>query len=161
MAKEVQVQGGHSSVQLGYGSCYSAIGDTISCNAPYSATGFRGQLFLRHPPCQVCLWTAIGHFYRKKWGCSSDSLQYHRKHSATGVLLHLSRDRGAISVGTKRMEPFEQSRVSVQTVPLWCLEIQEFGIRPVCSLHFGQKSENFPSFIVKNGPEKKGLHFFP
>ena len=29
-----------------------------------------------------------------KWGCSSDSLRYHRKHSATGVLLHLSRDRG-------------------------------------------------------------------
>ena len=27
-------------------------------------------------------------------GCSSDSLRYHRKHSATGVLLHLSRDKG-------------------------------------------------------------------
>ena len=33
-------------------------------------------------------------------GCSSDSLRYHRKHSATGVLLHLSRDRGGISVGS-------------------------------------------------------------
>ena len=32
-------------------------------------------------------------------GCSSDSLRYHRKHSATGVLPHLSRDRG-ISVGS-------------------------------------------------------------
>ena len=31
---------------------------------------------------------------REKWGCSSDSLRYHRKHSVTGVLLHLSRGRG-------------------------------------------------------------------
>ena len=33
-------------------------------------------------------------FYGKKWGFSSDSLRYHRKNSATGVLLHLSRDSG-------------------------------------------------------------------
>ena len=32
-------------------SHYSAIGDTISCDAPYSAIGFRGQLILRYPPC--------------------------------------------------------------------------------------------------------------
>ena len=75
-------------------SHYSAIGDTISCDTPYSTMGFRGRLFLRYPPCQVCLWIAIGHFYGKKWGCTSDSLRYHRKCSATGVLLHLSRDRG-------------------------------------------------------------------
>ena len=74
-------------------SHHSAIGDTISCDAPYSAIGFRGKIFLRYPPCWVCLWTAIGHFMDSKWGCSSDSLQYHRKHSATRVLLHLSRDR--------------------------------------------------------------------
>ena len=30
-----------------------------------------------------------------------------------------------------------------------------YGIRPICPLHFGQNFENFPSFIVKNGPEKK------
>ena len=72
-------------------SRYSTIGDTISCDAPYSAIGFRGKLFLRYPPSKVCLWTAIGHFEGKKWGCSSDSLRYHRKHSATGVLPHLSR----------------------------------------------------------------------
>ena len=29
-----------------------------------------------------------------------------------------------------------------------------FGIRPICRLHFGPKIQNFPSFIVKNGPEK-------
>ena len=29
-------------------SHYSAIGDTISCDAPYSAIGFRGKLFLRY-----------------------------------------------------------------------------------------------------------------
>ena len=27
-----------------------AIGDTISCDAPYSAIGFRGKLLLRYPP---------------------------------------------------------------------------------------------------------------
>ena len=32
-------------------SHYSAIGDTISCDAPYSAIGFRGKLFLQYPPC--------------------------------------------------------------------------------------------------------------
>ena len=31
-------------------SHYSAIGDTISCDAPYSAIGIRGKLFLRYPP---------------------------------------------------------------------------------------------------------------
>ena len=30
-------------------SHYSAIGDTISCDAPYSAIGLRGKLFLRYP----------------------------------------------------------------------------------------------------------------
>ena len=30
-------------------SHYSAIGDTISCNTPYSVIGFRGKLFLRYP----------------------------------------------------------------------------------------------------------------
>ena len=30
-------------------SHYSAIGDTISCDAPYSAIGFRGKSFLRYP----------------------------------------------------------------------------------------------------------------
>ena len=49
-----------------------------------------------HPPSKACLWIAIGRFYRKKWGCSSDSLRYHRKHSATWVLLHLSRNRGGV-----------------------------------------------------------------
>ena len=28
----------------------SAIADTISCDAPYSAIGFRGNLLLRYPP---------------------------------------------------------------------------------------------------------------
>ena len=31
-------------------SRYSAIGDTISCDAPFSAIGFRRKLFLRYPP---------------------------------------------------------------------------------------------------------------
>ena len=36
-------------------SHYSAIGDTISCDAPYSAIGFRAKLFLRCPPSKACL----------------------------------------------------------------------------------------------------------
>ena len=83
-------------------SHYSAIGDTISCDAPCGAIGFRGRIFLQYPPSKSCLWIAIGHFYGKKWGCSSDSLRYHRKHSAKGVLLHLSRDRGLGSLPGQR-----------------------------------------------------------
>ena len=30
------------------------------------------------------------------WGYSSESLRHHRKHVATGVLLHMSRDRGYV-----------------------------------------------------------------
>ena len=30
-------------------SHYSAIGDTISCDAPYRVIGFRGKIFLRYP----------------------------------------------------------------------------------------------------------------
>ena len=58
------------------GSHSSAIGDTISCDASYSAIGSRGKLLLRCPPSKACLWTAIDHFYGTKWGCSSDSLRY-------------------------------------------------------------------------------------
>ena len=72
----------------------NAIGGTISCDAPYSAIGFRGKFFLRCPPLLGLSLNCDRPFLRKKWGCSSDSLRYHRKHSATGVLLHLSRDRG-------------------------------------------------------------------
>ena len=32
-------------------SHYSAIGDTISCDAPCSSIGFRGKLSLPYPPC--------------------------------------------------------------------------------------------------------------
>ena len=84
-------------------SHYSAIDDTISCNAPYSAIGFRGKLFLRYPPPpRPVFGPAIVQFDGEKWGCSSDRLRCHRKHSPTGVLLHLSHDRGGggISVGS-------------------------------------------------------------
>ena len=78
-------------------SHYKPIGNTISCNA-YSAIGFRGKFFsaMPPPPSKVCRWIAIGHFYGNEWGCSSDSPRYNRKDSATGVLLHLSRDRGGV-----------------------------------------------------------------
>ena len=41
-------------------------------------------------------------FTDSKWGCSSDSLRCHRKHSAIGVLLHLSRDRGGYFGGVTK-----------------------------------------------------------
>ena len=107
----------------------SAIGDTISCNAPCSAIGFRGKLFLQYPPSKACLWIAIGHLYRKKWGCSSDSLRYHRKHSATGVLLHLSRDMGGYFGWVSKLEHVDTKHLcmlsypnrthSVSAVPHW------------------------------------------
>ena len=80
-----------------------AIGDTISCDAPCSAIGSRGKLLLRYHLLGLSL-ECDGSFLRKKWGCSSDSLRCHRKDSATGVLLHLSRGRGegGISVGSLR-----------------------------------------------------------
>ena len=87
-------------------SHYSAIGDTISCDAPYGAIGFRGKVFLRYPPLHGLSLDCDGHLLQKEVGCSSDSLRYHRKHSATGVLLHLSRNRGGISVGSLRDCPY-------------------------------------------------------
>ena len=38
------------------------------------------------------------------------------------------------------------------------MEVDTFGVRPICRLHFGQTFQNFPSLIVKHGPEKKGLN---
>ena len=78
---------------------------------PYSAIGFRGKLFLRYPPpppSKPCLWTAIGHFYGKKWGCSSDSLRFHRHAVRQGLLLHLSRGGGGgyFSRGTEPLPSF-------------------------------------------------------
>ena len=49
-------------------SHYSAIGDTFSCDAPYSAIGFRGKLCLRYPPSKSSLSIARGHFPRKEVG---------------------------------------------------------------------------------------------
>ena len=39
--------------------------------------------------------------------------------------------------------------------------IEKNGIRPICRLHFGQKCQNFPSFIVKKWPRKNGLQNVP
>ena len=62
-------------------SHHSAIGDTISCDAPYSAIGFRGKLFLRYPLVRPVFADCDRPFLLRKdlWGCSSDSLLYHRK----------------------------------------------------------------------------------
>ena len=51
--------------EIRFVSHYSAIGDTISWDAPYSAIGFRGKPFLRYLPpwLGLSLEIAIGHFY--------------------------------------------------------------------------------------------------
>ena len=66
-------------------SQHSAIGDTISCDAPYGAIGFRGKFFLRCPPPIQGLSLDCDRppLQKDSWGCSSDSLRYHRKHRAT------------------------------------------------------------------------------
>ena len=77
------------------------IGDIISCDARCSAIGFGGKFFLRCPPSNACLRGATGHFYGKKWGCSRDTLRYHRENSATGVVRQVSRNRGGIPVRSR------------------------------------------------------------
>ena len=64
-------------------SHYSAIGDTISCDAPYSAIGFKGKVFLRYPPFKACLWVAIGHFHGKK--CANTTETQCDRGRGTGV----------------------------------------------------------------------------
>ena len=64
--------------------------------------GFGGKVFLRYDPSKACLWIMIGALLEKEVGVQQryHSLRCHRKHSATGVLLHLSRARGCTSVGS-------------------------------------------------------------
>ena len=67
--------GGFSGFQKrvpnGLVSHYSAIGDTISCDAPYSAIGFKAKLFLRSPPCKAWLWIAIAIFMERSGGAAA------------------------------------------------------------------------------------------
>ena len=68
---------------------------------PFCAIGFRGELFLRYLPFKACLGSAIGHFHGKKWGCSSDSLRYHKKTQCDrGIATPVS--RWGILVGSLR-----------------------------------------------------------
>ena len=94
----------------------SAIGDTISCDAPYSTIGFRAKFFFDAPLLVLSLLIAIGHFYLKERK-GGDSLRYRRKHSATRVLLHLSRNRGGGYFGqvTKRKLPENPSSKEFRT----------------------------------------------
>ena len=67
----------------------------LFCATPLWRDGLQKQVFSAMPPLLgLSLDCDRGHFFGKKWGCSSDNLRYHRKHSSTGVLLHLSRDEG-------------------------------------------------------------------
>ena len=69
----------------------------------------------------------------KKWGCSSDSLRYQRKRSATGVLqLHLSRDRRGVLVGSlsgcSNIKSLKR-RFSPNSCRLFCRLLHLQGIR--------------------------------
>ena len=78
----------------------STIGDTMSCDTPYSAIGFRRKLFLQYPPpSKACVWTAIGNLHRTKWECSSDSLRHHTKHSSENPRAHKNK------IGTSPPQP--------------------------------------------------------
>ena len=109
-------------------SHYSAIGDTISCDAPYSAIGLRGKFFFSAiSPLVGLVLDCDRPFFTKR------SLRYHREHSATGVLLHLSRDSGGgghvgrlikvskrVFLGVRRKVPQNtpENRKMAQKVPL-------------------------------------------
>ena len=60
--------------------------------------GFRGKLFLRYPP--LIFTERSGGYYQCEersgvyYQCSSDSLRYHKKRSATGIVRQESRDGG-------------------------------------------------------------------
>ena len=76
-----------SPLNFGGGVSDSAIDDTISCNAPYSAIGFRGKLLLRYPPPSQAILLSLDCdsplLLKEVGGCSSNSPRYHRNHSAT------------------------------------------------------------------------------
>ena len=74
----------------------------ISCAAPYSTIGFRGEFFLRCPPSKAFLWIAIDHFHTERSGGVAAMVCDTTGNSATGVLRHLSRDRGGTLVGSLR-----------------------------------------------------------
>ena len=75
-------------------SHYSAIGDTISCDAPDSAIGFRGKHFSAMPLLTGLSLDCDRPFLRKEGGPQQRQSAIPQEHSATGVLLHLSRDGG-------------------------------------------------------------------
>ena len=74
-------------------SHYSAIGGLFHAML-LKRDRLQRQVFFAMPLSKACLWIAIGHFDGKKWGCSSDTLRYHRKHSVTGLTRQVSRNRG-------------------------------------------------------------------
>ena len=57
--------------------------------------------------------------------------------------------------GVYTIEP--QTRKKKKRMGLHGGGVYFFCVRPICRLHFGPKNQNFPSLIVKNGPQKKGL----
>ena len=106
---------------------------------PQSAIGLRRKLFLRDPLLGLSLDCHRPLSTDSKWGCISDSLRYGRKHSATGVLLHLSRDRGgdfgrvtkSIDGANKRLDVYDPTgrvwaqtgEASLLTVGVFCLQL--------------------------------------
>ena len=130
------------------------------------------QAFSAIPPLQGLFWTAIGHFYGNKWGCSSDSLRHHRKHSATEVVRQVSRDRGGcfgrvakglVTGGPLPKKPVKNWKSFHQPLTLCCLRTRSPKIlRIKCphswvisSISFGEPScqRSVPKVFFLGGGE--------
>ena len=94
----------------------------------------------------------VADFYWKKWGCSSDSLRYHRKHSATGVLLHLSRARGGYFGRVNKN--------SAQWMYYWNVAASCSDIHPLKTFRFNMFAPNFRIHFPPPTPKSADLTFW-
>ena len=75
-------------------SHYSAIGDTISCDAPDSAIGFGGKPFLGYPLVRSVFGLRLAIFKGSRGGVAAIVCDTTGNTVRQGLLLHLSRDSG-------------------------------------------------------------------
>ena len=86
-------------------SHFSAIGDTISCDAPYCAVGFRGKLFLQYPPQGLSLACARPSLLRKEVGVvqQQQSAIPQKTQCDRGIATPVSRQEGIFGRVTKQI----------------------------------------------------------
>ena len=81
----------------------------------------------------------------------SDSLDFAETLSR---LLGCTRARGDESNYVRHSGPLLANGLDRLEIAMVWYPPHIYDIRPVCGLHVGQKCQNFPSFIVKTGPDK-------